>query len=31
MLSLQNIQVAYGPAKALWDVSLNVGQGELSV
>ncbi|BDW11592.1 ABC transporter ATP-binding protein [Polynucleobacter sp. SHI8] len=29
MLELKNIQVAYGPATALWDVSLNVQSGEL--
>jgi len=29
MLELKNIQVAYGPATALWDVSLNVQPGEL--
>jgi branched-chain amino acid transport system ATP-binding protein len=29
MLEMKNIQVAYGPAKALWDVSLNVKAGEL--
>jgi branched-chain amino acid transport system ATP-binding protein len=29
MLDIKNIQVAYGPATALWDVSLHVGTGEL--
>jgi branched-chain amino acid transport system ATP-binding protein len=29
MLELKNIQVAYGPATALWDVSLKVQPGEL--
>jgi branched-chain amino acid transport system ATP-binding protein len=29
MLELKNIQVAYGPATALWDVSLSVQPGEL--
>ena len=29
MLELKQIKVAYGPATALWDVSLNVKQGEL--
>ena len=29
MLNLKNIQVSYGPAKALWDVSLHVNEGEL--
>jgi branched-chain amino acid transport system ATP-binding protein len=29
MLELKNIQVAYGPATALWDVSLSVQSGEL--
>jgi len=29
MLELKNIQVAYGPATAVWDVSLNVQSGEL--
>ncbi len=29
MLEIQTIRVAYGAATALWDVSLNVGAGEL--
>jgi branched-chain amino acid transport system ATP-binding protein len=29
MLELKNIKVAYGPATALWDVSLQVNTGEL--
>ena len=29
MLNLKNIQVSYGPAKALWDVSLHVNESEL--
>jgi branched-chain amino acid transport system ATP-binding protein len=29
MLELQDLQVAYGPAPALWGVSLRLGAGEL--
>ena len=29
MLELQSIRVAYGQATALWDVSLDIGEGEL--
>src|SRR6202008_3335891 len=29
MLELRDLEVAYGPARALWGVSLNVARGEL--
>ena len=29
MLELQQLTVAYGQARALWDVSMKVAQGEL--